>query len=211
MRARPLVSACYLDRMRRLAAWSLALALCTFGLPSTRASASVSIAVGYDALLRSSSRAAIVTPLDARSVWENDRIYTYTRVRVDTPVAGAASAGEIAWVRTMGGIVGKIGQVVDGEAVLTTGRPSLLFLHDGPPGALEVTARAQGQYAIVLDAQKVARLSKSSAVGALLPPPPRSAPAGTTPEALASDLIEGRAIADVTRDIAAAWSRLHAP
>ena len=175
---------------------------------STRdAAASVSIAVTWDSLLQASTFAAMVTPTNATSVWEAGRIYTYTQVHVDRAIAGDAGGADSVWVRTMGGIVGSIGQVVDGEAVLTVGRPSLLFLHAGPAGTLQVTARGQGQFPLVVDAKKAARLSRSSAVGGLVLPK-RSA--SSAAPVLAADRVHGRLVDDVARDVAAAWPLVHA-
>jgi hypothetical protein len=168
----------------------------------------VSISVTWDGLLRASSAAAVVTPVEARAIWENGRIYTYTRVQVNRSVAGDLGAGSEAWVRTMGGIVDKIGQIVEGEALLATGQPSLLFLHAGPIGALEVTARGQGQFPIVtVDPQTPPRVVRSHAVGAIVAPPLAvSSPANR----LAADVLHGRVVDDVAGDIAADWSRTHA-
>jgi hypothetical protein len=184
-----------------------------------RARASISVAVAFDALVKESSAVAVVTPVEQKSVWENGRIYTYTRVHADNSVAGELATGDEAWIRTMGGVVGHIGQLVDGEPVLTVGRPSLLFLRAGPPGSLEVTARAQGQYALTLDdATKTQRLVRSSAVGVILPPKtaPQAGPApvtGATAAApvLAHDVLHNKRMEDGLRDIGAAWKRLHAP
>lgn len=175
---------------------------------STDARASVSISVTWEGLLRESTAVAVVTPSETRSVWEAGRVYTYTRVHVDRPIAGELGAGSDIWVRTMGGVVGKIGQLVEGEAVLATGRSSLLFLHTGPAGTLEVTARGQGQFPVVADVDptKPARLVRSNAVGALLPP----RAAATALPRLAADMLHGRAVDDAARDIATAWSRTHA-
>lgn len=172
---------------------------------ATDAPASVSIAVTFDGLVRETSVAAVVTPLEQRALWENGRIYTYTRVSLDRVVAGAPATTEV-WVRTMGGIVGKVGQIVDGEAVLTVGRPSLLFLHPGPANvaAHEVTARGQGQFPLVVDDKKATRVMRAGNVGALLPPKGAQAPV------LAADAIHGRLLDDVARDVAAAHKRLHA-
>ncbi|MGO9839315.1 MAG: hypothetical protein ACLP1X_34475 [Polyangiaceae bacterium] len=177
-------------------------------LVPTNAYASVSIAVTWEGLLRESTAAAIVTPVEARSVWEGGRVYTYTRVHVDRPIAGELGAGGDAWVRTMGGVVGTIGQLVEGEAVLANGRSSLLFLHPGPAGTLAVTARGQGQFPIVADADpaKPARVVRSNATGELLPPQ-RASTAGPV---LAGDMLHGRVVDDAVRSIVAAWSRLHA-
>lgn len=180
-------------------------------VPSAReASASVSIAATLDRVLREATASAIATPTEQRAVWENGRIYTYTRVHVDRAIAGELSTGSDAWVRTMGGIVGKIGHAVDGEAVLTVGRPCLLFLHPGPVGAFEVTARAQGQFPVVADDARAMRVIRSSGVGALVPAASSSRVTRPAPQALAADVIHGRLIDDVARDIAAAWNKIHA-
>ena len=185
----------------------VSLAFASAALVPAPARASVSIAITFDSLVRTSSAVAVVTPIEEHSVWEDNRIYTYTLVHVDTPVAGELAADAQAWVRTMGGVVGRIGQVVDGEAVLPVGRPSMLFLHPGPQsGFFEVTARAQGQYGIKLDPAKKPLLIKSSGAGVLFAPhgvPPVS---GT----LAAETLHGRTLDDAAQTIASAWGRLHA-
>ena len=201
--------------------FSLAIAAASAGgLVATDAQASVSVAVTLEGLLQETSLAAVVTPLDGRSVWENGRIYTYTRARIDRVVAGDAAKATELWVRTMGGVVGKVGQRVDGEAVLAPGRPCLLFVHAAPVGSFEVTARGQGQYPIVIDSQNQPRIVKSSAAGALLQPHPtalahaRALVGAVGPVALpvmAADAIHDRPLEDALRDVAAAWKRVHAP
>jgi hypothetical protein len=192
----------------RVAVW-MALSSVSLGVASSPdARASTSLAVTWEGLLRESTAAVIVTPLDSSAAWENGRIYTYTRVRVDRSVSGQlASLTEVS-VRTMGGVVGKIGQSVEGEAVLVPQQPSLLFLHPGPAGAYDVTARGQGQFPVVADDSKVpARVVRSHAVGLLFVP--RVAPPLAAPQ-LAADLLHGRFVDDVAREIAAAWDRAHA-
>lgn len=172
---------------------------------------SVSIAVAWDALLHDSAAAAVVTPVESRGVWENGRIYTYTRVRVDRAVAGDLATGGDAWVRTTGGVVGKVGQIVEGEAVLAPGHASLVFLHAGPVGAYEVTARAQGQFPVVTVAADATRAARTTVVrsrfaGAVLTPH-----ATTATLRLAADVVHGRALDDVASEIAGAWGHAHAP
>ena len=184
-------------------AWAVALAIV-----AGSALASVSIAVTWDGLLRESTAAVVVTPVEARAVWEGGRIYTYTRVRVDRAVAGELATGTDAWVRTMGGVVGKTGQLVEGEAVLVPGQQSLLFLHPAPVAAFDVTARGQGQFPLVSDGKSLPHLVRSTSAGGLLAPRGRA----TGPAApLAADVVHGRPVDDVARDVAAAWSRAHAP
>jgi hypothetical protein len=171
------------------------------------ARASVSVAVTWEGLLHESSAVAVVVPVETHCLWENGRIYTYTRVHVQRAVAGDVATAEEPWVRTMGGVVGKIGQIVDGEPVLARGQSSLLFLHAGPGTVLEVTARGQGQFPVVTDATAIAKLVRNSSAGAVFPP--RVAAGAAAPQ-LAADLVHGRALDDVARDVTAAWGRTHA-
>jgi len=169
-------------------------------------SASVSVAITFDALVHESSAVVVGTAAEQRSVWEGARIYTYSRVHVDSAIAGELGADDEVWVRTMGGVVGKVGQIVEGEAELTVGRPSLVFLRRSPVGAYVVTARAQGQFGLYTDDQKQLRVRKSGGVGAVVLP---NGTDGTA--ALAGDVIHGRVVSDAAKDIATAWSRAHAP
>jgi hypothetical protein len=211
---------------------SLAAGIC---VPSD-AHASVSIAVAYDALVKDADSVGVVTPVETKSVWEEGRIYTYTRVKVDQGVAGELGTGTEGWVRTMGGVVGKIGQLVDGEPVFTTGKPSLVFMRKFKlSGTWEVSARAQGQYPIVVDnnvsdSTKARRVVRSAAVGVLFPPKtaalnPTEQPGAVTTKTLqaptvatetakirlASEVLHDRPLDDVAREVAASWKKLHAP
>ncbi len=173
-------------------------------LVAADARASVSIAVTWEGLLRESTAAAVVVPEEAHALWENGRIYTYTRVRVDRSMAG--EPGTELWVRTMGGVVGKIGQIVDGEPVLVPGQASLLFLHAGPGTYWEVTARGQGQFPVVADDKARPKLVRSTAAGAIFAP---KLAAGAPPPVLAAEFVHGRTVDDVAREVAAAWGRTH--
>jgi hypothetical protein len=156
-----------------------------------------------------------VTPLEQRGTWEGGRIYTYTRVRAETAIAGALPT-EL-WIRTMGGIVGDIGQIVEGEAALAIGQQSLVFVHArAGESSFEVTARAQGQFPVVPGENRRPRLVSATGVGALLPPPPeriahaqRLDPAGGPPR-FARDVLHGRLVQDAAGEIATTWSRVNA-
>ena len=195
------------------------------------AQASVSIAVGFDALVKDADSVGVITPMEAKTVWEDGRIYTYTHVKVDQGVAGELGTGAEGWVRTMGGVVGKIGQMVDGEPVLTTNKTSLLFLRKLKTGGTwEVSARAQGQYPILTDdTLKTRKVIRSAAVGVLFPPRASTETTAvvdpktqslTTPAAgtateqvkairLAGEVIHDRPLDEVAREIAATWKKLH--
>ena len=202
----------------------------------TDAHASVSIAVGYEALVKDADAIGVVTPVESKTVWEEGRIVTYTRVKVDQGVAGDLGTGADGWVRTLGGVVGKIGQLVDGEPVFTANKSSLVFLRKWKSsGTWEVAARAQGQYPIVVDDTDKTRpagqrrVMRSGAAGMLLPPRPAStatagppAPPGavtkTDPNGaadrvaqlrLAGEVLHDRPLEEVARDVAASWKKLH--
>ena len=190
------------------------------------ADASVSIAVSFDALVHDSSAVTVATPTDARTVWENGRIVTYTHLHVDRAVAGNLHVNDAPWVASLGGIIGSVGQVVDGEPTLQVGMPYLLFLRPDPTataGTLIVTARAQGQFhlqaAATLDATKPGRYPAASSqvkvvrnpgVGEILPLHAPTQTGATTPKA-AADQIADRPIDDVAKEIATAWAKSHAP
>jgi hypothetical protein len=192
----------------RVGALGVALSIAAAGASRPRdARASVSIAVEWDALLHASTSAALVTPTEAHAVWEGGRIYTYTQVRVDRAVAGELAPGGLAWVRTRGGIVGNIGQQVEGEAVFS-GTPSLVFLHLHAPAVYEVTARAQGQFSVATDdPAQPAHLVPSRSAGMLVP---RVLPSPALPGRLAADVLSDRTLDDAAQEIAAAWSGTHA-
>ena len=194
------------------------------------AQASVSIAVGFDALVKDADSVGVALPVESKAVWEDGRIYTYTRVKIDQGVAGELGTGAEGWVRTMGGVVGKIGQMVDGEPVLTTGKPSLLFLRKLKAGGTwEVSARAQGQYPIqVDDTLKTRTVIRSAAVGVLFPPratTTQAGPGGVTTQSvpgstttvtepvksirLAGEALHDRPLDEVAREVAASWKKLH--
>ncbi|HRG98689.1 MAG TPA: hypothetical protein PLR99_20700 [Polyangiaceae bacterium] len=210
-----------------LLALSLALAATVSVPPAARAS--VSFAVAYDDMVSDSDAVAVVTALEHQSVWEDNRIVTYTHLRVEEGIAGSLATGAETWVRTLGGSVGKIGQQVGGEPVFVTGKSSLIFARATKPGTFSVVARAQGQFPVLVDpATKRRSVMKNANCGLLVPrvePTSSSAstapaPAGVAPRALAPatvgaarvvavDALHGRSLEDVARDISTQWKRLH--
>lgn len=116
----------------------------------------------------------VAEPLDGESVWEHvgkrRHIVTYTRVRVVEVLGGPAVADEELLVRTLGGRVGDLAELVHGEAVLTLGARSVLFTMPAR-GALTVTAMAQGHYPLARDKLGAERLQRSPAAVELLREP----------------------------------------
>jgi hypothetical protein len=138
------------------------------------AEASVAVLISLEDLTAASTYVVVATAGEQRSLWEETpsgrRIVTYTRLSVERAIAGPAET-EL-WVRTLGGVVDKIGQSVSGEAQIATGARSLLFLARASTG-LVVTGMAQGHYPIVEGdkAPSVAppRITGSPDAGMLLP------------------------------------------
>ncbi|HQY63196.1 MAG: hypothetical protein IPF92_03640 [Myxococcales bacterium] len=208
---------------------SLALALGVAALSAPRpARASISFAVAYDDMVTDSDAVAVVTALEHQSVWEENRIVTYTHLRVEEGIAGNLATGAETWVRTLGGSVGNIGQQVGGEPVFVQGKVSLIFARATKPGTVSVVARAQGQFPVLVDpATKRRSVMKNANCGLLVPrveavASTAPAPAGVAPRAVptpvptptaarvvAVDALHGRSLEDVARDISAQWKRLH--
>src|SRR4051812_8776884 len=91
------------------------------------ARAGIARAVKLEELIARSAFVVQSTALDGYSVWENlggqKRIVTYSRMRVDDHVAGAVPKDPELMIRTLGGRVGEIGQIVHGEAMLKLEEP----------------------------------------------------------------------------------------
>jgi hypothetical protein len=178
------------------------------------ASASVSIAVSLEDLARASSIIARVTPVERTSAWENGRIVTTTRVRVDELIAGAPAPGAGAArelrVRTLGGRVDTIGQIVEGEASFGSSEPSIVFLTAVPGPLAEpafvVAGRAQGQLLVKRDTagREIVRIG---AVGELVErrvhPPLRSGGQRITE-------LDGALVTSLATTVKRAWEASHA-
>lgn len=163
-------------KYRALALALLASAPLAIGLSPTAplegprsAEASVAVLISLEDLAAVSTYVVVATASERRSVWEETpsgkRIVTYTKLKVERSIAGPAET-EL-WVRTLGGVVDKVGQSVSGEALIGTGSRSLLFLAKVDSG-LVVAGMAQGHYPIV-DAETTPRLAGSPDAGMLLP------------------------------------------
>jgi len=127
-----------------------------------------------DELVGFADEVVIATPLDRTSRWETlpsgKRIVTYTRLSIDETLLGTQKS-EIT-VRTLGGSVDNLGQVVSGEARLIKDERALMFLSeidDGAGGTVTiVTGMAQGHFPID-DTGQEPKLKASPDRGALLP------------------------------------------
>jgi hypothetical protein len=158
------------NRRAFLLTFALALSPLLVPLHARDARATVAVLLTMDELVGGSTYVVVATAGERRSAWEDlpsgRRIVTYTKLTVERAVVGAP--GSEIWVRTLGGVVDKIGQAVSGEAQIAPGSRSLLFLSQGSGGVV-VTAMGQGHYPIVTDDKGVARLGVSPDRGMLIP------------------------------------------
>jgi len=101
-------------------------------------------------LVELSQFALIGTATEAFSRWETvgkaRRIVTYVQVQVTQPIDGRPPPERTLLLRTLGGRVGDIGQLVHGEARFELGAAAAVFVAPDSDGVLGVTAMAQGHY-----------------------------------------------------------------
>jgi hypothetical protein len=125
------------------------------------ANATTARAVSLAELVRRSARIARVTSLESFSRSEEvggmRHIVTYSRLRIDDSIHGPSGESETL-VRTLGGRVGDLGEIVHGEAELALNEPALVFLMPDENGVETVTAMAQGHYPLSIDRAGVERL-----------------------------------------------------
>ena len=121
-------------------------------------------AVSLHDLVRLSTRVARTTALESTAQSEDvggeRHIVTYSRLRVDELIHGGPVESEI-WVRTLGGKIDGLGEIVHGEAELALNQQSIVFLRSDADGVARVTAMAQGHYPLLIDAAGAARLQAS--------------------------------------------------
>jgi len=101
-------------------------------------------------MIERSSLVVVATPISRETHWASfgskRRVVTDSTLEVAWTLRGEDCAGKDIVVRTLGGTVEGVGQIVYGEARLTLGHSSLLFLIPGRDGAYQVLGMAQGHY-----------------------------------------------------------------
>ncbi|MCC6646492.1 MAG: hypothetical protein IT374_13085 [Polyangiaceae bacterium] len=118
-------------------------------LDTPRAHAGLAFAVSLRQLVKAADLVVDGTAEESTSLWEDvpgagRRIVTYTRVSVTETAYGKPQKD--VWVRTLGGVVDKIGQRVEGEATVAIGARALLFLKVRDDGTHSVAEMAQGHF-----------------------------------------------------------------
>lgn len=199
-------------KLPSLAGGGLTLLLLTLASPSD---ASVSVAMTIDDLAKGSSVVIRATPVDQTSAWENGRIVTSTRLHVERVIAGSPPSTSDVHVQTLGGIVGDIGQAVDGEASFMSrtskaAEASIVFLMprtEGNKTHYVVNGRAQGQLVVVKDVKTSHEIVRLARTGPLVPRV-RMSPEPKTAALMAT--FDGHDAEEVSNEAARAWERTHA-
>ncbi len=147
--------------------------LATLAVPRV-SRATTARAVSLSDLVARSTRIAHATPLEGNSRFEDigdgRHIVTYSRLRIDESIVGATGESEIL-VRTLGGRVGKLGEIVHGEAQLAINEACVVFLQKNEDGIELVTEMAQGHYPLLGDASGALRLQPSRNMARLIGSP----------------------------------------
>lgn len=162
------VALCTLTRRRWLTgllATSTSCALWDLTNPSI-AMAGAAVPISLTALVERSRHIVVGTPRVADSTWEeiggSQRLVTYTRLTIEDTVDDRAFDEAEILVRTLGGRLGPIGQVVHGEAELRREETAVFFVtprRDG--GTYHITGFSQGHYPLLANNHAVRRLTQS--------------------------------------------------
>jgi len=126
--------------MRKL--FALAAALAT----ASPAVAAQAVATSVEDLARASDVVVRGRVISTTARWSEGRIYTFAEVQVSASLRGTAPARITAI--TPGGVVGDVGQRVDGAAVFTSGEEVVVFLGRSQGGTYRVNGLAQGKFAV---------------------------------------------------------------
>lgn len=139
--------------MMRYAALSLLFVGLVLG--SGVAEATVVVPVTLDDMARNCVAAVRGTVVGHRSDWdaERRRIHSYTEIEVTETLAGGPAVGTRVTVRTLGGVVGKVGMNVSGTARFVEGEEVVVFLDQDPldKKRFVVAGMSQGKFQVARD------------------------------------------------------------
>lgn len=167
------------------------------------------LAMSLGDLVTASDTVVVAHTTTRRAQWNHGRIVTVSQVQVDIAVAGWASTGSTLSVRTLGGVVDDIGQVVPGEASLPVGRPYVLFLRPPPrpnanasaapsDDALVIAGMSQGALPVVTGSDQKLRIGESAVELDVVGRPKDGE--------VARVALRGRLLDDVLSEIRARWA-----
>lgn len=128
-------------------------------------------ALSLNELVTRSDAVVVAEPTRWSSQWVTlagqRRMVTDTRLRISRRVFGVATTVNEITVRTLGGRIGDLGQLVHGEASFGRGQAALVFLRRLGETRYRVTGMAQGHFPLGADAKGTVRL-RPAPNGALL-------------------------------------------
>lgn len=131
----------------------------TTALWSGRAEATVARSLSLEGLVRRASQVVIFTALASESrfveLGRRRRIVTDTRVRVAEQVLPGRNTSSELLVRTLGGSVGDLAEVVHGQPRLSSDEACVAFLLEGPDGLHYFNGMAQGHYPLSRAAERM--------------------------------------------------------
>ncbi len=104
------------------------------------------VAVSVEDLARTSDAVVRGRVLSTSARWTEGRIQTYAEVEVAASLRGAAPARVT--VVTPGGVVGELGQRVDGAATFSAGEQVVLFLSRPGRDGWRVSEMGQGKFTV---------------------------------------------------------------
>lgn len=185
--------------MKKSLGSTCALLLVSF-LATSPTQASTFRSISLETLLDRSAFVVVATPVSANSHWAQlsagkPRVVTDFTVEVAWTLRGEESTGKVMVVRTLGGTVGGLGQIVYGEAQLKIGQATLLFLAAGTDGSYTVTGMAQGQYPLEASTDGSWKVRASSGLDAIVE-------TATDRSKSAVRLLSGRTLSEVPELIA---------
>lgn len=157
-------------RPLRFCALAVFCALTGFASPARAASGR---ALALPELVARSEATVLAHPIGQSSFWQGSRIVTRVEVRADEVWDGGVQPGDVLAVYTLGGVVGEIGQRVDGAAALPSYGRVVLHLQR-IEGGYTPTAMAQGLWLVDgLYGEQAPVRAQSAALG-LLPSAPQA-------------------------------------
>jgi hypothetical protein len=117
-------------------------------------------------LVTRSTHIVVLTALDASSLYADlsghRRIVTDVRARVEDVLAKSSPQAPELTLRTLGGNIGHVGQLVLGQPVLSLGSSDVAFVKRGADGRYWFVGMAQGHYPLRGALREEPRLSHST-------------------------------------------------
>jgi hypothetical protein len=139
------------------------------------ARAALAVPASVEELARASEAVVRGKVASARAHWSSDGLRIFTTVEVEVAATWRGAAPARVQVRVPGGVVGDLGQRVDGMATFAEGEEVVVFLaRPGAAGPYQVAGVAQGKF-VVAAGQARPDLSHTAFVEAPLRPGERRA------------------------------------